>query len=107
MDYSFLKMRKKDCPRRGLSLTSKMDDLMKDKKGQGTLEMAFVLIIAVLLLGGILNIWLWGNKQMVVRQLRYNQSRVAAGTSSDTYTLQWPVYTPEELKEDKVLLDAP
>jgi len=81
--------------------------LKMNKKGQGTLEMTFVLITAVLLLGGILNIWLWANKQLVVRELRYNDSRVAAGTSSDTYVLQWPVYSPEELKEDKVLLDAP
>jgi len=86
MDYSLLKM---------------------NKKGQGTLEMAFVLITMVLLLGGILNIWLWGNKQMVMRQIRYNESRRVAGSSSDTYTLQWPVYTPEELNEDKVLLEAP
>jgi len=84
----------------------KMNGLM-NKKGQGALEMTFVLIIVVLLLGGILNIWLWANKQIVVRQLRYNESRVAAGTSADTYTLQWPVYSPEELNEDKVLLNAP
>ena len=85
----------------------KINRLIKDIKGQGTLETTFVLIIMVLLLGGILNIWLWANKHMVMRQMRYNQSRVAAGTSSDTYTLQWPVYSPEELNEDKVLLDAP
>lgn len=84
----------------------KMDGL-RHKKGQGTLETTFVLIIALLLLGGILNIWLWANKQLVVRQKRYNESRVTAGTSSDTYVRQWPVYTPEELAEDKVLLDAP
>ena len=71
------------------------------------LETTFVLIIVVLLLGGILNIWLWLNTQLVSRKLRYNDTRVDAGTSSDTYRLQWPVYTPEELKEEKVLLDAP
>lgn len=80
---------------------------VKSRKGQGMLETALTLIIAVLLLGGITNIWLWANNQMVKRQMRYNASRVAAGTSSDSYTLQWPVYTPEELKEDKVLLNAP
>lgn len=84
----------------------KMDGLMR-KKGQGILETTFVLIIAVLLLGGILNIWLWANKQMVMRQKRYNESRVTAGTSADIYVRQWPVYSPEELAEDKVLLDAP
>jgi len=85
----------------------KKSTYLKNKYGQGMLEMASVLIIIVLLLGAVINIWLWANNQIVKRQLRYNESRIAAGTSSDTYTLQWPVYTPEELKEDKVLLDAP
>lgn len=71
------------------------------------LEVTFVIIIVVLLLGGILNIWIWANNQLVSRKLRYNDSRVVAGTSSNTYTLQWPVYTPPELEEDKVILDAP
>lgn len=85
----------------------KINWLINNKKGQGMLETTFVLIIIVLLLGAVINIWIWANNQIVGRKLRYNESRVAAGTSSDTYTLQWPVYTPEELKEDKVLLDAP
>lgn len=77
------------------------------RKGQGTLEAVIALLVTVLLLGGILNIWLWSNKQIVRRQMRYDTTRVAAGTSSDTYQLQWPVYTPESLTEDKVLLEAP
>ncbi len=67
------------------------------------LEAYLVVVAMVLLLGGILNIWLWGNKQIVERQLRYNASRVTAGTSSDAYTLQWPVYAPPALTEDMVL----
>lgn len=77
------------------------------KKGQSTLETTFVMILVTLLLGGILNIWLWANNQMVKRQKRYNETRVAAGTSADAYTLQWPVYTPDALAEEKVLLEAP
>lgn len=77
------------------------------KKGQGLLELAFVIILTVLLLGGVTNIWIWGNNQIVKRQRLYNASRVAAGTSSDAYSLQWPVYVPDDLTEDKVLLDAP
>ncbi len=81
--------------------------ILKNSRAQGLLEITFVIILLVLLLGGILNIWLWANTQLVKRQKRYNESRITAGTSSDTYTLQWPVYTPEELTEDKVLLNAP
>ncbi len=72
-------------------------------KGQVMLETSLVFICMVLLLGGIINIWLWANKQIVERQLRYNESRVIAGTSTDTYQRQWPVYKPGELTEDMVL----
>ncbi len=83
-----------------------MADPILNKKGQGILEMVAVFISMVLLLGGILNIWLWANKQIVERQRAYNLSRVGAGTSSDTYKLAdyWPVYAPENLSEDKVIL---
>lgn len=84
-----------------------MEDRVLNKKGQGILEATFAIIIAVVLLGAIINIWVWGNNQLVKRQVRYNQTRIAAGTASDDYTLQWPVYKPEELEEDKVLLDYP
>lgn len=84
-----------------------MGDRILNHKGQGILETTFVMIIMVLFLGGVINIWLWANKQMVKRQVRYNAGRVVAGTSSDSYTLQWPAYQPEELGEERVLLDAP
>ncbi len=74
------------------------------KRGQSTTEIAFVFAGIVLLFAAILQIWFWGNKQIVLRQKSYNAGRVTAGTSSDSYNLQWPpVYKPEELREDMVL----
>jgi hypothetical protein len=74
------------------------------KRGQSTTEIAFVFAGVVLLFAAIMQIWFWGNKQIVQRQKSYNAGRVTAGTSSDTYTLQWPpAYKPEELTEDTVL----
>ncbi|MFA4853983.1 MAG: hypothetical protein WC616_01350 [Candidatus Omnitrophota bacterium] len=73
------------------------------KRGQSTTEIAFVFAGIVLLFAAILQIWFWGNKQIVLRQQSYNAGRVTAGTSSDTYTLQWPVYKPDELTENMVL----
>ena len=78
---------------------------MKSRTGQSTLEVALTVIIIVILIGGIVKIWFWSNNQIVERQLRYNATRVAAGTAVDTYKLKWPVYTPSELKESDVLLD--
>lgn len=79
--------------------------------------MTFVIILMTVFLAGIVNIWLWANNQIVTRQKAYNASRVAAGTSVDTYTLQWPPdyslgqgaarFVPEGLKEDRVIVDAP
>lgn len=85
----------------------KRTNFIKKIKGQATLEMTIVIIIIVLFLGGIINIWAWANTQIVKRQLRYNASRVVAGTSTDVYVLQWPVYAPDNLTEDMVLLDPP
>ena len=48
--------------------------------------------------------WFWANNQIVKRQLEYNQTRVVAGTSVDGYAQVWPVYQPDELTEDVVLL---
>lgn len=72
-------------------------------RGQSTLEVAITFIVVVLLVGGIIKIWFWANNQIVERQLSYNATRVTAGTSSDTYKLQWPVYAPPDLKENEVL----
>jgi len=77
------------------------------RKGQGILEMTFVIILMTLMIGGILNIWFWANNRIVARQRQYNASRVVAGTSSDTYQLLLPNYTQANLTEEQVLLDAP
>lgn len=84
-----------------------MENKFLNKKGQNLLEAAFSIIVAAVLLGGIINIWVWGNNQIVRRQLRYNETRVAAGTARDENAAVWPVYRPEELAEDKVLLNYP
>lgn len=83
-----------------------MGNQILKKKAQSTLETVIVFITIILFLGGIIKIWFWANKQIVQRQVRYNASRVAAGTSSDTYKLSdyWPVYTPDSLTEEEVLL---
>lgn len=90
----------------------------REIKAQGTLETVISFIIIILFLGGIIKIWFWANNQIVQRQVRYNDTRVGAGHSSDTYKLNdpnptqgpphpWPVYTPESLTEEEVLLDSP
>jgi hypothetical protein len=82
----------------------RLKKLKKDKIAQSMIEIAFVFAGIILLFAAILQIWFWGNKQIVQRQKSYNAGRVTAGTSSDSYTLQWPpTYKPEELTEDKVL----
>lgn len=82
-----------------------MGNRFLNHKGQAILEAAIVTVLLIVLLGGILNIWLWANNQVVLRQARYNASRVSSGKATDDYSLQWPVYQPQELSEDKVLLN--
>lgn len=62
-------------------------------KGQGLLESVVALVCTTLLIGGILQFWLWSNAQLVKRQLFYNKTRVEAGTAgieTVTYAPQWP-----------------
>jgi len=61
--------------------------------------MAFVAVI--ILLAVITKIWFWANNQIVERQIRFNNSRVSAGTASDAYKLErhWPVYAPPKLTD--------
>ena len=60
------------------------------KTGQSLLETLATFIVIILLFGGIFKIWLWGNKQIVERQLSYNRGRIAAGTSNIDYELVKP-----------------
>jgi hypothetical protein len=77
---------------------------IKNTRGQAILETAIVFFITILFFGAIFNIWLWANNQIVRRQVRFNATRIQAGTSSDNYQLVWPVYAPDNITEDDVLL---
>ncbi|MFA5145735.1 MAG: hypothetical protein WC723_07070 [Candidatus Omnitrophota bacterium] len=80
------------------------EKIKNNKIAQSMVEISFVFAGVVLLLAAIMQVWFWGNKQIVQRQQDYNAKRVTAGTSSDGYTLQWPpVHGPEELTEGMVL----
>jgi len=61
------------------------------KNGQSTLKMTLAFIVVVLLVGGIVNIWLWSNRQIVKRQQAFNTTRIKAGTGLDAYELVWPL----------------
>jgi hypothetical protein len=76
-------------------------------RGQGMIESIVAIVVAVILLFGLINIWIWGNTQIVRRQMRYGESRVAAGTSSDTYQLQWPMNSSTNLTEEEVIPNSP
>lgn len=86
-----------------------MIKLKRAKKGQAMIEATVSFVMVILLLAGITNIWIWGNRQIVERQVRFNATRVEAGTSTDSYELVWgpQVYTPAELTEEDVLRGGP
>ena len=52
------------------------------EKAQATLEFTLVFIIAVALIAGLLNMWVWSKNQIWARQGAYEGSRVAAGTNA-------------------------
>jgi len=51
------------------------------KKSQVSLELTASLIVLFILIGGIVKIFLWVNKRMVLRQELYEQGRVDAGSA--------------------------
>lgn len=59
---------------------------LKHKKAQATLEFTIVFVIMVILLFGLLNMWMWSNNNIVLRQKWYNQQRKAAGSTDPGYT---------------------
>lgn len=62
-------------------------------KGQGTLEMAIVFILVIIIFGGIVSMWNWGNKEILRRSVMYNLSRKAAGEKpSGNYEIVWPIW---------------
>ena len=50
-------------------------------RGQASLEMTLAMIGALLLLFGSLKVYLWINERLVSRQLAYEATRVAAGST--------------------------
>jgi hypothetical protein len=78
---------------------------LRNRRGQSALEAMVTFVVTILLLWGIIKIWFWANNQIVERQLKYNDTRVAAGTSLDSYKLVWPVYKPPELTQEEVIME--
>ena len=66
---------------------------IRHSKGQSVLETAVALVIIFIFLGAVVNIWLWGNRQIVNRQKWYcaPDLRILAGQSRDLYIMPiWP-----------------
>ncbi|PIS34256.1 MAG: hypothetical protein COT38_01050 [Candidatus Omnitrophica bacterium CG08_land_8_20_14_0_20_41_16] len=64
---------------------------MRDK-AQATLEFTLIFVIMVALLAGLLGLWKWSSDNIIRRQLNYNATRVAEGsTPSSSAPLQLPV----------------
>jgi len=52
------------------------------KKAQVTLEFTLIFVIIVALLSGLLTFWKWSSDNIVKRQVRYNATRVQAGSNT-------------------------
>jgi len=80
--------------------------LRGERKGQGTMEITIIMVVVICLLYGLIKMWIWGNRQIVMRQIAYNNTRVIAGKSHDFYIEPvWWNYTPEGIGKEDVLFD--
>ncbi len=74
------------------------------RKSQAILEVTLIFIVGLFLFFGIMGIFMWGDNQIAKRQPEYNKTRVVAGSlvADDDKDIIWPVYEPEELREQDV-----
>ncbi|MFA5311072.1 MAG: hypothetical protein WC355_02030 [Candidatus Omnitrophota bacterium] len=52
------------------------------RKAQATLEFTLIFVIIAVLIFGLLTFWKWSSDNIVKRQVRYNQTRVQAGSTT-------------------------
>lgn len=72
------------------------------KKTQSLLESILAYAAGMAIIGAAWGIWAWGNGHIPIRQITYNVSRMAAGTSSRSVSASgasggskqavWPTY---------------
>jgi len=60
------------------------------RDGQASLEMTLAMIGALLLLFGALKVFIWINRRIVLRQQRYEATRVVAGSSNSVTSWNEP-----------------
>ena len=74
------------------------------KKAQVSLEIAFSLIAALLLLWGAVAIFIWANNRLIVRQESYEsspeQGRVAAGNATEEVQIDESGYANMDILEE-------
>jgi len=66
------------------------------KLTQVVLEVALIFVVVFLFILAIIKIGVWGNAQIVGKTVRFNNTRVTAGTPGKGLT--WPVYENKELE---------
>lgn len=64
------------------ALKSIIMGMFKENKAQAVLEMAIAIACVFLLLFGILNVFIWMNKRLIMRHEDYEAQRVEAGSVS-------------------------
>jgi hypothetical protein len=72
-------------------------------RGQATLEFSLIFIIMVALLFGLLGLWKWSSDNIIKRQLRYNETRIQAGSRTSPGEPGKP-FTAEDIQENQLYL---
>ena len=77
---------------------------LRDSTGQATLEFTLIFVIMVALLFGLLGLWKWSSDSIIQRQLKYNTSRLEAGSTTPGKPSAGDMYQASQLTDNQTYL---
>ena len=73
-------------------------------KAQATLEFTLIFVIMAALLMGLLGLWKWSSDSIIQRQLRYNATRLEAGSKTPGEPSAGNMYQASALTDNQTYL---
>lgn len=74
------------------------------RKAQITLEFTLIFVIIIVLISGLFTFWKWSSDNIVKRQVRYNRTRLQAGSSTPGEPSGSGVFEASPIRENQLYM---
>ena len=74
------------------------------RKAQITLEFTLISVIIIVLLSGLFTFWKWSSDNIVKRQVRYNRTRLQAGSNTPGEPSGSGVFEASPIQENQLYM---